>query len=284
MFNLVGKVASVVFLVAVIAAGIVVGVSLLRSDGDGSRLDTYRYILAERVSSKAADLIRESTQAEKICLLPVGGDETRRVSRILEDQIRELGLFRLVDSGAVEDALEAIRPDGDDTPLKMTEALEIGKKVGAEAVVLANLETFLPPRRGEAAEIEMDLNVLDVEKAKVIQEERFREKLDRKLSLAYFSAAMNESSGWMRLLIWVALVGGAPFATHSIVRSVTRREKNASNFALLGGYTLFDLLLALFLLGFFVNGFWMGLLVFIGFLASAAYNYIACTIIYEMGK
>ncbi|MCZ6602785.1 MAG: hypothetical protein O6952_07260, partial [Planctomycetota bacterium] len=169
-------------------------------------------------------------------------------------------------------------------PISIVQAIDIGRRVGAEAVVMGDLKKFLPPKRGEPAEIELDLDVIDVKKAKTIGEVHYQESLDRKLSFAYFSAWMSESSGWIRLLAWIVISGGAPFATSFLVQRVTRMERNATNLVLLSGYTLFDIFLAYFLLGFLVRGFWMGLLVLIGFLAAAIYNYIACTIIYEMGK
>lgn len=284
MFNLVGKVASVIFLVAVIAAGVVVGVSLLRSEDDSGRVDTFRYVLADRVASEAADTIRESTEAEKICVLPVGRDEFKVMSDLLEEKIRNLGYYRLVKAGKVLEAIEEVMEGKEMGSLGIPEALDIGKKVGAEAVVFASLDSFLPPKRDDPAEIDFDLSVLDVKEAKVVTKQSFSDKMDKKFSMAYFSAAMHESSGWIRLLIWVVLVGLAPFATQFIVKGVTKKENNAGNLAMLSGYTFFDLFVALFLLGFLVKGFWLGLLIFIGFLAAGAYNYIACTIIYEMGK
>lgn len=283
MFNLVGKVASVIFLIAVVAAGVVLGVSVLGSGEDGGRVDTFRYILADRAASEAAEAVRKSTKADRICILPVEGDIGREVTRILEDRVRDLGLFDLVKSGIIDDALEEIREEGDETPLGIDDFRAIGKKVGAEAVVLARLDSFLGLKPDQPAEIDLALDVVDVETGDV-KKEQFRDRIDRGISFTYFSASMNETSGWMRLIVWVLLVTLTPFATYFVVQSVTRKERNLDNFLMLTGYTFFDLFLALFLLGFLVRGFWMGLLVFIGLLAGAAYNYIACTIIYEMGK
>lgn len=284
MFNLVGKVASVVFLVAVIAVGVVVGVSLIRSDGGDDRVDTFRYILADRAAGDAAASIRKFSDIEKICLLPVGGDIDREVTKLLEEHVRALGAFHLIKSGKVRDAIEEVMEGKEGKPISIVQAIDIGRRVGAEAVVMGDLKKFLPPKRGEPAEIELDLDVIDVKKANTIGEVHYQESLDRKLSFAYFSAWMSESSGWIRLLTWIVISGGAPFATSFLVQRVTRMERNATNLILLSGYTLFDIFLAYFLLGFLVRGFWLGLLVLIGFLAAAIYNYIACTIIYEMGK
>ncbi|MCZ6691516.1 MAG: hypothetical protein O7H41_18150 [Planctomycetota bacterium] len=284
MFNLVGKVASVVFLVAVIAVGVVVGVSLIRSDGGDDRVDTFRYILADRAAGDAAASIGHYSDIEKICLLPVGGDIDREMTELLEEHVRALGAFRLIESGKVRDAIEEVMEGKEGDPISIVQAIDIGRRVGAEAVMMGNLKKFLPPKRGAPAEIDFDLDVIDVKKAKTIGEAHYEETLDRKFSLAYFSAWMSESSGWIRLLAWIVISGGAPFATSFLVQRVTRMERNAANLALLSGYTLFDIFLAYFLLGFLVRGFWLGLLVLIGFLAAAIYNYIACTIIYEMGK
>lgn len=283
MFNLVGKVASVVFLVAVIAAGIVLGVSLLGSDDPGEGVDTFQYILADRAASHAAESIRESTESERICILPVGGDIDGEVSDLLEERVRDLGIFHLVKSGALRKAIGEVMEGKEEGSIGIEEAIEIGKKVGAESVVLSNLESFLRRKRSAPAEIDFEVNVVDVESGEVVGD-RFQDQMDRKFTFSYFSAAMNETSGWIRLLIWVVLAGLAPFATFILVRAVTRTEKNVNNFLLLMGYTLFDLLLALFLVGFLMRGFWLGLLVFIGLLVGAAYNYIACTVIYETGK
>ena len=249
MFNLVGKVASVIFLVAVIAAGVILGASLLGSDEGGGRVDTFRYLLADRVTSEAADIVRNSIEAEQVCILPVEGDRTGEVTRLLEERIRELGYFELVKSRTVLKALRELSEADEGSPLGLAQILDLGRKVGADAVIAARLDSFVPPKRGEPAELDLSLKVMDVKTAKVVREERLQDRFDRKFSLSYFSAAMHESSGWMRLIIWVVLVCAAPFGTYFIVREVTRGERNFGNIVLLASYTLFDLLLALFLVG-----------------------------------
>lgn len=84
-----------------------------------------------------------------------------------------------------------------------------------------------------------------------------------------------------KVLLWVGVVGVVPWATFFLTTWVARRESNLAASGLVGGYTLIELGLLLWLFDFSVGGTIGVVLIFLGFLVALTYNVLSCDWIAE---
>ncbi|MFO0973627.1 MAG: hypothetical protein U1A27_09335 [Phycisphaerae bacterium] len=77
-------------------------------------------------------------------------------------------------------------------------------------------------------------------------------------------------------LTWIAFAAVLPWSSFLIMPRVLKLESNAAGAALLAGYTLIDILAALWLAGWGVRGALAWMVLIVGFLAAGAYNYVVC--------
>jgi len=83
------------------------------------------------------------------------------------------------------------------------------------------------------------------------------------------------SAGW-RVLIWLAVVGGLPFAFVKIVQWSVGQDSNTANGVLLLGLSAAAILLSLFLMGFRLAGGWEIAILCLAAVLAALYNFVAC--------
>jgi hypothetical protein len=97
-----------------------------------------------------------------------------------------------------------------------------------------------------------------------------------------FHRRVNGMSPFWRIIIFVVIAFLLPLATMSIVKRVLAERSNKYNFLMLAGYTAFDILLALVLIGILLTDFWAYLLFICAVTGSAAYNFAILTQIQEI--
>lgn len=77
-------------------------------------------------------------------------------------------------------------------------------------------------------------------------------------------------------LAWIGFAAVLPWTSFLFVRPLLKAESNALSAALLGGYMLLDIVAALWLADWGVRGSLAWVVLIIGFMAAAAYNYVVC--------
>jgi hypothetical protein len=104
-------------------------------------------------------------------------------------------------------------------------------------------------------------------------------------AITWFS--MDEStrsavlSGTGRIFAWLGIVLFLPWATFFVSGWVGRMDKNAAGAALVGGYTLLELLVLLWLFDWSVRGAAAWTFLVVGVLFAAVYNLLVCDWIAE---
>lgn len=77
-------------------------------------------------------------------------------------------------------------------------------------------------------------------------------------------------------MAWIAFALVLPWTCFPMLGWLLKLESNLAGALLLGGYLLLDVLAALWLAGWHVSGSLAWLVLIVGWLAAAAYNYIIC--------
>lgn len=85
-------------------------------------------------------------------------------------------------------------------------------------------------------------------------------------------------------LVWIGFVVVLPWGLFFLPGMVVRTEANAVAAALLVGYLILDVLMALWLAGWHIAGTLTWAVVILGFLAAGVYNFIVCDFLAEWAE
>jgi hypothetical protein len=268
-------------------------------------LTPYERPLVERVVAKVVEELPRDERIRRLLVMPVKHDLDGRVTDVLVDRLgREREEYDVIDArsylgkGAPSDAKAA---------LEVVEALK--KDARPDGFLFPTVERTLP-RDGVGTSVALELRLVPNEKKEDTvldrarrvaaflfpeadpahdvaeipgQEVSAQEKIESRFSMDWFAPTMHGQSSLVRFAIWLVLVAGLPFALSPVVTEVVRRENNRLNAALLAGFSAFNLLLALTLMGFRpgVSGWLLALVgTFFGFL----YDFVMCDRIDEARK
>lgn len=83
------------------------------------------------------------------------------------------------------------------------------------------------------------------------------------------------------VLAWLGFVAVLPWATFFVPGKVVRLESNRGAAAMLAGYVVVDVLVALWLADWSVSGTLTWVLVVLGFLTAGVYNFLVCDFLAE---
>lgn len=280
MLQAIVRVCQIVFLVLAIAA---LGWFLYDRWSQDRRieLDPYRRVLAERAVGRVVDELPRKDAIKRLLVLPVAGDVHGHVTDMLVNEVEERR-----DEYIVVDARDF---EGVKTPANVAEGLAIAKKLAKEARpdgILQPTASLDYGRKGVGATVtvEAKLVTLDAKANFPSDTVQATEKIESRFSVDHWSATMEQTSSLLRLGLWIVGVAGLPFAIFPVVQSVTRRENNRLNAALISGLVAFDLLLALVLMGIRPGGAFGWLLLVLAGFAGFVYNFEICDRIDEMRK
>jgi len=78
------------------------------------------------------------------------------------------------------------------------------------------------------------------------------------------------------LAVWVGFVLMVPWAMFFLSRWIVKQDSNAAAAVVLGGYLLADMAAAMFLAGFSGHGTFTWMVLLLGFLSAAVYNFVVC--------
>lgn len=77
-------------------------------------------------------------------------------------------------------------------------------------------------------------------------------------------------------LAWIAFATALPWVTYPIIPRILKFESNNAGLALIAGLCGLDVLMAMWLAGWHINGALAWTVVLVGWLAAGAYNYVIC--------
>jgi len=77
-------------------------------------------------------------------------------------------------------------------------------------------------------------------------------------------------------LAWIAFAAALPWASFAVLPSIMKLESNIAGLALLALLTVLDVVMALWLCGWDVNGALSWAVLLLGFIAAGAYNFVIC--------
>ena len=77
-------------------------------------------------------------------------------------------------------------------------------------------------------------------------------------------------------MLWAGIVAVLPWATFFVPAWVLRQESNRISAAMLAGYLIVDVVLALGMAGWHVPAGWQKAALLFGFLCAAVYNFVVC--------
>jgi hypothetical protein len=95
-------------------------------------------------------------------------------------------------------------------------------------------------------------------------------------TVEYWRVFIQTTNSFLRLLAWLAVVGGLPWATAFLIRAAADTHSNGPMAGLVAGYTLIGLIAAWVLLGFTVGGAWGWSVLLLAVLAGGLYNFLVC--------
>ena len=87
--------------------------------------------------------------------------------------------------------------------------------------------------------------------------------------------------GIWKTVVGIILVGGLPWSAKLFIGQVIERSANWVSVALIGGFTLIDVIAAA-LLGAWPNGYWTALFALGALVGVGAYNYLVCEYLADM--
>jgi hypothetical protein len=77
-------------------------------------------------------------------------------------------------------------------------------------------------------------------------------------------------------IAWIGFAAALPWASYAVLPKVLKMESNAMSLVLLAMLSLCDVLMALWLCGWHVNGAMAWSVLLLGFIAAGAYNFVVC--------
>ncbi len=234
-------------------------------------LDPFREHLANEAAREAASKLPRLDDVHRLVLPPVEGDATRWLQEILAEAIEDDGFYDVVDLGDLREKRKEKLKDKD--PLAREDWLLLARELKADAVLFARAEAFSEGRRGVGAKCALDLALARASDGAPLPEGKasVRREIGSRASLDYFTPFMQSSSVVLRLLAWLLLAAGLPFALYPAVKGVAGLESNKAAAFLVLGMTALDLLAGVALMGFAPGGFGIVLLA-VGGLVVLVYN------------
>ena len=237
--------------------------------------------LAENVVEQVVRDLPRVEQIRRLLVMPVAGQE-------LDGRITDMLVERIADEREEYHAIDARGYEGVLTPANVSEAISSAQKLLGDArpdgLLHANVRREFG-HHGVGARVEMEVSIvtLDPKANFATQKVRGADGIESRASLKWFTPFMESRSGFWRIVIWIFLTAGLPFALFPVVQGITRRENNRLNALLLGSLVLFDVLAALALLG-FRPGLFGWFLALLAAFAGFVYNFVICDRIDDMRK
>ncbi len=146
-----------------------------------------------------------------------------------------------------------------------------------DGVLVVNVKEFQEGQNGLGARVTVDAEIYGVAAAKTIENvPAVTRSVDSVLNYTYLHHRIESQSIFLRFFGWFLVAATLPFALIQVVRAVVTKRKNELNLAMIGGFTLLDVILAWILIS--ALSFGIGTVIFLVILLAGMgyYNYDAC--------
>jgi hypothetical protein len=236
-----------------------------------NRLGTVRRDLAEKLCSEAAQDLPKRPGVPSLAILNLAGDEQNYVTALLREKIAASGEYRLLESTFFGKLMREFGRE-EMAVSRLEDAVAIARQLGVDLVVFGELPDF--QSNAETANIRLELRMAERSTGQAVFARTYSQELGGSLVLgATQRARIANSSKGRRIFVWILFTILLPIVTIPLIRRLISVESNATTLALLAGYTVVDLLVALLLTGFWIPTIWTALILVLALAGSAYYNY-----------
>jgi len=248
--------------------------------------DTMGQLAVELATAHIAEALPLPSTPRTVLILPIEGDRSDDFFRgEVARAIATGGRFEVVDRTFTEKALGLVNVSWTDATLMSDdEARTAARRVDADAALVARLD-LLRVAAGTEPEIDLQWRLVDARKmagaeslAVAPQSVRIR-AADVTASLPWHPLPW----GWA-IVLWFATALLLPLLLGGPLTKALGNESNVTNLMALLALTLFDALLALFFLGFRLDGYLAPLLALVATALAGVYNYLVLDQLEELRR
>lgn len=244
------------------------------------KLDPYRQLLAKQVVHDVVWELPRRDEIRRLVVVPIVRDVDERVTDLLYDALYERDLFFLANQSDVRSVIE--NKFNDREPLNIAEAVAVGRAMAADdtsiqGVLFPVLSAFSPGREGVGARVELKAWLVRLDSAATVPGGTVvsTTEMASRWDLDWFAAYAQSSSRFWRMVLWLLLTTGLPFALFPVVKAALAMDNNRANGALLGGLVAASTMWALVLMG--LRPGWSGAaLLVIAALGAFVYSFGIC--------
>jgi hypothetical protein len=227
--------------------------------------------LAERVCTEAVGDLPKREGVPSIAVLDLTGDQQSFITKLLREKIAASGEFRVLDETFFHKLLREFGKDHEFSA-RLEDAVATARQIGVDLIVFGEIPEFTA--KDDAATLKLELRMAERASGQAIFAHSYSESIGGSLVLsAYWRARIADSSKGRRMFIWIAFTLLLPLGTIPLIRRLTAQDSNLLNLAVLLGYTILDMLVALLLTGFWIPTLWTAGILILALVSSAYYNY-----------
>jgi len=233
-------------------------------------LEPLKKAVAEEVARKAADEMHFRIRGRSLVIAPFRNDPEGLVAAAFKEQLSSQGHFNIVEPSMLREAWDKIVGNDKEAPVTADKAIELGKKLGAEAVLFGRVELLAIDEGRSACDVK--IRIVETGSGDGIFIGRFRTDLEKSmLSIPHLQVWMYEKSVFIRVLVWVVALLILPFLA-LLARETLSEAPPVVPIALVLVMTALDIFFALLLMGFEADSIVKWILLVLALAASIFYN------------
>lgn len=243
-----------------------------------SRLASRRQKMAEHICSQVVTDLPKREDAPSVAVLTIAGDANGLLGGLLREKIQAAGKYRLLEHSFLDKLLREFGKQ--DAPVsRLADAVATARQIGVDLVIFGEISEFKV--EGNDSRLTLEMRMADRQSGQAVFARSYSGGTPGPGSS--WGARLVDSPATRRIFIWVAFTLLLPVVSIPLIRRLTAMDSNLLNLAMLLGYTVADMFLALLLMGFGIASFWTVLILIVALVASIWYNYSIASFIEEMG-
>lgn len=233
-------------------------------------LEPLKKAVAEDAARMASEDMHFRIKGRKLVVAPFRNDPDGIVVAALKERLAAAGHFDIVEAGMLRELWDKIVGNDKEAPITAEKAIELGKKLGAEAVMFGRVETLAVDEGRSICDVKLRIVVVSDGEGLFIG--RYRTDLEKSVfSIPHFRVWIYDTSIFVRILIWTVALLILPFLT-LLARETLQSAAPVVPIAIVLTITVADILLALLLMGFEANSIFKWILLVAALAVSIFYN------------
>jgi hypothetical protein len=246
----------------------------------GDDIGFMRRNLAERVSEKVTSGLPRREGVPSLAVLDLVGDEQGYVTRLLREKIAASGGYRVLEEAFLRKLLREFGGQSLSVT-RLEDAVAAARRIGVDLILFGDIPEY--GVKETTGSLKLELRMAERATGQAIFAQTFAEEIGGSLVLSsYWRARIADSSKGRRIFIWIVFTLLLPLVTIPLIRRLTFEESNLVNLAMLAGYTVVDMLLALLLTGFWIPTIWTAGILILALATSGYYNYHVASLVERM--